>query len=155
MLGALLLAFVVQAPPPAPSEPRAIVHAKALVPVDAEHERWLDDATIVVEHGRVARVASGEAPPAGVAVLDARGAFVIPGLVDLHSHLLLHPYVETSWDDQVAKASLELRTIRAVANARTTLEAGFTTLRELGTEGAGYADVALKRAIAQGIVPGP
>ena len=73
----------------------------------------------------------------------------------LHGHLLLHPYDETSWNDQVLKESLELRTIRAVPAARATLEAGWTTLRELGTEGAAFADVALRDAIEAGIVPGP
>ena len=67
----------------------------------------------------------------------------------MHSHLLLHPYDETPWDDQVLKEPLELRTIRAVVAAKATLEAGFTTVRDLGTEGAGFADVALRDAIAR------
>ena len=79
----------------------------------------------------------------------------LPGLIDLHTHLLLHPYSETSWDDQVLKESLELRTIRGVAQARATLMAGFTTIRDLGTEGAGFADVALRDAIAKGMIDGP
>jgi imidazolonepropionase-like amidohydrolase len=87
--------------------------------------------------------------------LDLAGLSLLPGLIDAHSHLLLHPYDEASWEDQVLKESLELRTIRAVAAMQATLEAGFTTLRDLGTEGAGYADVALRDAVAQGIVPGP
>ncbi|MEM7202887.1 MAG: amidohydrolase family protein [Planctomycetota bacterium] len=87
--------------------------------------------------------------------IDGRGGFVIPGLIDLHSHLLLRPYDEVSWNDQVLKESLPLRTIRATVAARATLAAGFTTLRELGTEGAGYADVALRDAIAEGLIPGP
>jgi imidazolonepropionase-like amidohydrolase len=88
-------------------------------------------------------------------VIDARGKFVIPGLIDLHTHLLLHPYDEASWNDQVLKESLGLRTIRATVAARKTLAAGFTTIRELGTEGAAFADVALRDSIAQGIIPGP
>lgn len=90
-----------------------------------------------------------------ITTLDLQGLTVLPGLIDLHSHLLLHPYDETSWDDQVLREQLELRTIRGVVAARATLEAGFTTLRELGTEGAGYADVALRDAMAQGMIPGP
>src|SRR5262249_20760882 len=73
----------------------------------------------------------------------------------LHTHLLLHPYDETPWDDQVLKEPLELRTVRATVAARATLEAGFTTIRDLGTEGAGFADVALRDAIRAGMIPGP
>src|SRR5262245_15685933 len=80
---------------------------------------------------------------------------LLPGLIDLHSHLLLHPYNEASWDDQVLKEPLALRVCRASNHARSGLLAGFTTLRDLGTEGAGYADVGIKQAIDQGIVPGP
>jgi imidazolonepropionase-like amidohydrolase len=80
---------------------------------------------------------------------------LMPGMIEGHAHLFLHPYNETSWDDQVLKEPLALRTARAVNHARLTLMAGFTTLRDLGTEGAGYADVGLKQAIEQGIIPGP
>src|SRR4029077_15925786 len=83
------------------------------------------------------------------------GATLLPGLIEAHSHLLLHPYNETSWDDQVLKESVALRVARATNHARDTLRAGFTTVRDLGTEGAGYADVGLKQAIDQGIIPGP
>ncbi|MEA3039448.1 MAG: hypothetical protein QOE79_1961, partial [Sphingomonadales bacterium] len=87
--------------------------------------------------------------------VDLPGATLIPGMIEGHSHLFLHPYNETSWDDQVMKEPLALRTARAVNHARATLMAGFTTTRDLGTEGAGYSDVGLKQAIDQGIVPGP
>ncbi len=83
------------------------------------------------------------------------GMTLIPGLSDLHSHVLLHPYDETPWNDQVLRESLALRTARAVNHLRATLMAGFTTLRDLGTEGAEYADVGLKEAVDQGIIPGP
>ena len=97
---------------------------------------------------------------AAAAPSDARrialaGATLLPGMIEGHSHLLLHPYNETSWDDQVLHESLTLRVARAVNHARQTLEAGFTTVRDLGTEGAGQADAGLKDAIEQGIVPGP
>jgi imidazolonepropionase-like amidohydrolase len=95
------------------------------------------------------------ATPAGARVIDLPGETLIPGLMDLHSHLLLHPYDETSWDDQVLREAPALRTLRAGVQARTTLMSGFTTLRDLGTEGAGYADVGVKQAIEQGIIPGP
>jgi len=83
------------------------------------------------------------------------GMTLLPGLIDAHSHLLLHPYNEASWDDQVLREPLALRVARAVGHARLTLEAGFTTLRDLGTEGAGDADGGIKDAVDLGIVPGP
>jgi imidazolonepropionase-like amidohydrolase len=79
----------------------------------------------------------------------------MPGLVEGHSHILLHAYNETPWNDQVAHEGLALRAARAVNHLRATLMAGFTTVRDLGTEGAGYADVELKQAVNQGIIPGP
>ena len=94
-------------------------------------------------------------PPAGARTLALPGTTLLPGLIEGHTHLFLHPYDETSWNDQVLKEPLSLRTARAVNHARATLEAGFTTARDLGTEGAGYADAGLKQAIAQGIIPGP
>jgi imidazolonepropionase-like amidohydrolase len=80
---------------------------------------------------------------------------VIPGLIDLHTHMLLHPYDEASWDHQVLRESLELRSMRATKHAAATLLAGWVAVRDLGTEGAGLADVALRDAIAAGIVAGP
>jgi imidazolonepropionase-like amidohydrolase len=79
----------------------------------------------------------------------------MPGLIDAHSHVLLHPYSETIWNDQVAREALSLRVARATNHLRNTLQAGFTTIRDLGTEGAGYADVGLKQSVQQGIIPGP
>jgi imidazolonepropionase-like amidohydrolase len=99
-------------------------------------------------------------PAASVAAPDAKvielpGTTLLPGLVEGHSHVLLHPYDETTWNDQVLKESLGLRIARATNHLRSTLMAGFTTIRDLGTEGAGYADVELKQAVDQGIIPGP
>ena len=91
----------------------------------------------------------------GARVVDLPGATLMPGLVEGHSHLLLHAYNETVWNDQVAHEGLALRAARAVNHLRATLMAGFTTMRDLGTEGAGYADVELRQAVEQGIVPGP
>jgi imidazolonepropionase-like amidohydrolase len=93
--------------------------------------------------------------PAETRVLDLPGMTLLPGLIEAHSHLLLHPYNEASWNDQVLKEPLALRVCRATNHARSTLLAGFTTIRDLGTEGAGQADVGLKQAIEQGIIPGP
>jgi len=91
----------------------------------------------------------------GAEVIDLPGMTLLPGLIDAHSHVLLHPYNETPWDDQVLREPLALRVARATRHLRRTLMAGFTTLRDLGTEGAGYADVGLKQALEQGIIPGP
>jgi imidazolonepropionase-like amidohydrolase len=93
--------------------------------------------------------------PAGAKVIDLPGLTLMPGLIEAHSHVLLHPYTETVWNDQVARESLSLRVARATNHLRNTLQAGFTTIRDLGTEGAGYADVGLKQAVEQGIIPGP
>ena len=117
------------------------------------HAGW----AVVVENDRITAVgpAAGITLPAGGRILDLPGLTLLPGLIEGHSHLLLHPYNETSWNDQVLLESQALRVARATAHAQRTLLAGFTTARDLGTEGAGFADVGLKQAIDQGIVPGP
>lgn len=91
----------------------------------------------------------------GAQVIDLADTTLMPGLVEGHSHILLHAYSETSWNDQVEHEGLALRVARATNHLRATLMAGFTTMRDLGTEGAGYADVELKQAVNQGIIPGP
>jgi imidazolonepropionase-like amidohydrolase len=119
---------------------------------DAMHEGW----AVRVRGDRIDAVgaaASVSAP--GAKVIDLAGATLTPGLVEGHSHVLLHAYNETTWNDQVAHEALALRTARAVNHLRATLMAGFTLVRDLGTEGAGYADVGLKQAVDQGIIPGP
>ncbi|MGZ4803131.1 MAG: metal-dependent hydrolase family protein [Acidimicrobiia bacterium] len=93
--------------------------------------------------------------PAGTKVVDLPGMTLLPGLIDAHSHIFLHPYNETLWNDQVLKEPLAYRTIAATIHCRNTLNAGFTSLRDLGTEGAEFADVAVKRAINEGMIPGP
>lgn len=93
--------------------------------------------------------------PAGAITISRPGTTLMPGLIEGHSHLLLYPYNITDWDTQVLKETDSYRTARATVHARNTLMAGFTTARDLGTEGAGYSDVALKRAINEGIIPGP
>lgn len=93
--------------------------------------------------------------PANAKVIDLPNATVLPGLIEAHSHILLHPYNETTWNDQVLKEPLALRVARATQHAKETLLAGFTTMRDLGTEGAEDADVGIKQAIEQGIIPGP
>ncbi len=91
----------------------------------------------------------------GAQVVDLKGTTLMPGLIEGHSHLLLHPYNETPWDDQVLREPRSERVARATVHARKTLLAGFTTVRDLGSEGADYDDVGLKQAIEKGIIPGP
>ena len=93
--------------------------------------------------------------PANTRVIELKGATLLPGLIEGHSHMFLHPYNETSWNDQVLKESRAERTARAVTHANATLMAGFTTVRDLGTEGSMYDDAGLKTAIQKGVVPGP
>lgn len=93
--------------------------------------------------------------PAGAMRVSLPDATLLPGLMDLHSHVFLHPYDETLWNDQVLKEPVAYRTIEAVKHAAATVRAGFTTLRDLGTEGAGYADISVRDAIDQGLIPGP
>jgi imidazolonepropionase-like amidohydrolase len=95
-----------------------------------------------------------KAPP-DAKTIDLPNLTLMPGLIEAHSHMLLHPYSETVWNDQVAHEALALRVARATNHLRSTLMAGFTTVRDLGTEGADYADVGLKQAVNQGIIPGP
>src|SRR5213594_3749032 len=118
----------------------------------------LHDGWVVVVRGEKIEAAgpvSSVRISAGARSIDLPGLTLMPGLIDAHSHVLLHPYSETSWNDQVAHESLALRISRATNHLRSTLAAGFTTIRDLGTEGAGYADVGLRDAVAQGIIPGP
>lgn len=116
------------------------------------HTGWV----VLIQGNRVASVGPATAnPPRHATIVDLPGTTLLPGLIDAHSHLLLHPYNETSWDDQVLREPFALRVARATVHARQTLLAGFTTLRDLGTEGAGYADVGLRDAIDQHIIPGP
>ncbi len=117
----------------------------------APHEGW----NVLVEGDRIAAVGPSLTAPAGTRTMDLPGATLMPGMIEGHSHLFLHPYNEALWDAQVLHEPLALRTARAVNHARKTLDAGFTTERDLGTEGAGFADAGLKQAIDQGIVPGP
>lgn len=115
------------------------------------HKGW----AVLVRGNRIEAAGPDIAVPAQASVVALPGTTLMPGMIEGHSHLFLHPYNETPWDDQVLHEPLALRTARATVHARTTLMAGFTTVRDLGTEGAGYADVGLKQAIEQGIVPGP
>jgi imidazolonepropionase-like amidohydrolase len=134
--------------------PSIVLRADRLFDGERMQQGW----AVVVRGERI--VAAGPASavdaPAGARTITMpAGTTLLPGLIEGHSHLLLHPYNETSWNDQVLREPLALRVARAVNHARDTLMAGITTVRDLGSEGAAYADVGLRDAIAQGIVPGP
>ncbi|MBI1344460.1 MAG: amidohydrolase family protein [Terrimonas sp.] len=115
------------------------------------HEGW----SVLVRGNKIIEAGLITSVPAGTTIIGLKGCTLLPGFIEGHSHLFLHPYNETSWDDQVLKESRAERTARAVNHAKNTLMAGFTTVRDLGTEGAGYDDVGLKKAIEKGVVPGP
>src|SRR5215470_16237733 len=136
------------------AEPAATIVLKPARVFDGEamHDNWA--VRIKGDRIEAAGPASG-IDTAGAKVVDLPGSTLLPGLVEGHSHILLHAYSETSWNDQVAHESLALRVARATNHLRATIQSGFTTIRDLGTEGAGYADVELKQAVNEGIIPGP
>jgi imidazolonepropionase-like amidohydrolase len=142
-----------QAPPEAaPSAAVTVLRPARVFDGESMHDGW----AVRVRGDRIE--AAGPATSvggAGAAVVDMPGATLMPGLIEGHSHVLLHPYDETVWTDQVLREGLGLRVARATNHLRATLLAGFTTIRDLGTEGAGYADVELKQAVDRGIIPGP
>lgn len=102
-------------------------------------EQFYANWAVLIENDKISAVGPAEQmrAKAGATVLQLEGCTLLPGLIEGHAHLLLHPYNETTWDDQVAKESDALRIARATVHARKTLLAGFTTIRDLGSEGAG------------------
>jgi imidazolonepropionase-like amidohydrolase len=146
---ALILPFTTGA-----QTPRSSFVLKAAHVFDGEttHEGWV----VRVQGERIEAAGPvAQMDTAGAEVIDLGSLTLLPGLVEGHSHVLLHAYSETPWNDQVEHEGLALRVARATNHLRATLMAGFTTIRDLGTEGAGYADVELKQAVEQGIIPGP
>ena len=117
------------------------------------HEGW----AVLVQGDKIISVDAKDkvVAPANAIKINYPNSTLTPGLIEGHSHLLLYPYNVTDWDTQVLKESDSYRTARATVHTKNTLMAGFTTARDLGTEGAGYSDVALKRAINEGVIPGP
>jgi len=147
-----LLALLLLATAPALAQPTLLKPARVFDGVNPQpHEGW----SVLVDGDRIVAAGPNVSAPAGATVIDLPGTTLTPGLIEGHSHLFLHPYDETLWDDQVLHEPLALRTARAVVHAERTLDAGFTTERDLGTEGSGFADVGLRQAIDKGIVPGP
>ncbi len=117
------------------------------------HEGWV----VTVTGNKITAVgpAAKLGAPENAEIIDLPDMTLLPGLMDIHSHIFLHPYNETLWNDQVLKEPLAYRTVLAVRHLKDTLMAGFTTLRDMGTEGAGYSDLALQRALREGLIPGP
>jgi imidazolonepropionase-like amidohydrolase len=156
-LFAAAAAIPVPAQSPAPAAAPASVLLRPARVFDAisqtPHEGWvvLVTGNTITSAGPAADVKA----PAGAKIIDLPGTTLMPGLIDGHSHVYLHPYNEATWNDQVMKETLAYRTVAAVIYCRDTLMAGFTSLRDLGTEGAEYADVSIQKAINEGRIPGP
>jgi len=152
-LAGATIALVAQAGSPPPESvllrPQRVFDAVTEQP----HDGW----GVLVTGNRIAAVGppSEIRPPAGAKTIDLPGATLLPGLIEGHAHIFLHPYNERLWNDQVLTEPLAYRTILAAVHCERTLMAGFTTLRDLGTEGAEFADVSVKRAIDEGRIPGP
>jgi imidazolonepropionase-like amidohydrolase len=148
-----LFALTIASPAFAQPDTTALLKPERVFDGVTVHEGWV----VLVRGEKIAAVGAAEKVevPAGTKTIALPGTTLMPGLIDAHSHLLLHPYNETTWEDQVLKEPLAERICRATVHAKEGLFSGFTTLRDLGTEGAGYADVGIKRAIEKGIIPGP
>ncbi|NNE69570.1 MAG: amidohydrolase family protein, partial [Rhodothermales bacterium] len=151
MRALVTLALMLIVAVPSAAQPLVIDAARAF---DGEvlHLDW----RVVVEDGRI--IAAGpqsDIPrPRAARRLDLGDRTLLPGLIEGHSHVLLHPYSETGWNDQVLKESRAERVARAVVHVDRSLQAGFTTMRDLGSEGAEYADVGVRTAIEKGVIPG-
>ena len=149
---ASIVATLLTAEPPRTGASVIVLRPARVFGGDTMHEGW----AVRVRGDRIE--AAGPAAgltTAAATTMDLPGTTLLPGMVEGHSHVLLHPYNEATWNDQVLHESLGLRVARATNHLRATLMAGFTTIRDLGTEGAGYADVELQEAVDQGIIPGP
>jgi imidazolonepropionase-like amidohydrolase len=159
LLLSLPLVIVAQAPRPGQraggagaDAPVTVLRPARVFDGETMHEGW----AVRVRGDRIdAAGPAASVAAAGATAIDLPGTTLMPGMVEGHSHVLLHPYNETTWNDQVLHESQGLRVARATNHLRATLMAGFTTIRDLGTEGAGYADAELKQAVDQGIIPGP
>jgi imidazolonepropionase-like amidohydrolase len=158
LLLCLTIAFpIAQTRPASTTQTETVYLLKPAHVFDGDAAQLHDDWVVIVRGEKIesAGPASAVKVPRDAKVINLPALTLMPGLIEAHSHVLLHPYTETVWNDQVAHESLSLRVARATNHLRNTLQAGFTTIRDLGTEGAGYADVGLKQAVQQGIIPGP
>ncbi len=149
-----LLGLIVPILATAQNPHRVAIHAGKLI--DGKSDRPLENVFIVIEGDKIASVAPGASAPSGAEVIDLSKATVLPGFIDTHTHVLLQGDITSEeYDAQLLKESIPYRAILAARNAHIALSHGFTTIRDLETEGAMYADVDVKTAIANGEVPGP
>src|SRR5262250_2344769 len=162
LAGAALRALVpASAQSPAASEAKPAHPAKRIAIraghlIDGKSDKVLDNVLVLIDGESIVSVTPGGSPPAGVEAIDLSRSTVLPGFIDLHTHVLLNGDITPEdYDKQLLKESIPYRAILAARNARIALDHGFTTLRDLETEGAMYADVDVKQAIANGEVPGP
>jgi imidazolonepropionase-like amidohydrolase len=148
-LATLLFSFLAAAPPNAP-----VVAIKAARLLDVKAGRFIDRPIIVVRGGLVESV--GSTAPAGARVIDLGDRTLLPGLIDTHTHVLLQgDATQAEYEQQILKEYPAHRVARAVRALKIALEHGFTTMRDLETEGASYDDVALRDAVSEGVIPGP
>jgi len=135
------------------AEPVTVLKPARVFDGEQLHAAW----AVVVDGSSIAYAGAAARAPviAGATTIELPEHTLLPGLIEGHSPVLLHPYNETTWNDQVLKESEAERVVRAVNHLRASLLAGITTMRDLGSEGAGYADVGLRDAIRKGLVPGP
>jgi len=157
LLGTAIVCWFKSTPPMQQQTEQAVYLLKPTRMFDGQSAELHDNWVVLVRGEKIESVgpAAEVKAPAGASQINLEQLTLLPGLIEAHSHILLHPYSETPWNDQVAHEALSLRVARATNHLRNTLLAGFTTIRDLGTEGAAYADVGLKQAVNQGIIPGP
>lgn len=152
---AILLASLLTIPIFAAAQTSKRIAIRAGTLIDGTGKAPVSNALIIIDAGKIVSVTAGGAPPADAQVIDLSNATVLPGFIDVHTHILLQGDVTAAdYDEQLLKESIPYRAILAARNARIALDHGFTTLRDLETEGAMYADVDVKTAIARGEVPG-
>ena len=151
-----LCATTSRAQSPSPSSPLIVIRAGVLI--DGQSDTPKQHQLIFVRGERIEKITDGSAAiPAGAKVLDLSNSTVLPGLIDSHTHLFLwgEDPAQGGYDANILKAGIALRAARATYAAKRALEQGFTTLRDLETEGAGYGDIEIKQAIEEGTIPGP
>ncbi len=145
----------------AEARPRPLMNTSFLLTparvFDSDSGKTQEGWSVLVTSNKIVAIGAANevTAPAGTERIDLPGMTLLQGLMDIHSHIFLHPYNEALWDDQVLREPVAYRSVRATLHLKNTLLAGFTLLRDLGTEGAGFSDVSLKRAVDEGLIPGP